>query len=75
MYIGYDGSMVRLASGLRLGGVHGLRWPAMGSEIVMEVSTFIRHLSPVLVLLFLHSRIVTLLGSWEYTLNIRAQGC
>ncbi|KIM51609.1 hypothetical protein SCLCIDRAFT_142949 [Scleroderma citrinum Foug A] len=37
MYIGHDGSMVRLASGLGLGEVHGLRWPAMGSEIVMEV--------------------------------------
>ncbi|KAL4071479.1 histidine phosphatase superfamily [Scleroderma yunnanense] len=37
MYVGHDGSMVRLASGLGLGGVNGLRWPAMGSEIVIEV--------------------------------------
>lgn len=37
MYIGHDGSMVRLAAGLGLGSANGLRWPAMGSEIVMEV--------------------------------------
>ncbi|KIN93474.1 hypothetical protein M404DRAFT_171145 [Pisolithus tinctorius Marx 270] len=37
MYVGHDGSMVRLAAGLGLGRANGLRWPAMGSEIVMEV--------------------------------------
>ena len=69
MYIGHDGSMVRLASGLGLGEVHGLRWPAMGSEIVMEVSTFIC-LSPVTALLFLRSRIVrSFCATWEYIPN------
>jgi len=37
LYIGHDGSMVRLASGLGLGKVTPLRWPAMGSEIALEV--------------------------------------
>ncbi|KAG6330872.1 hypothetical protein ID866_8217 [Astraeus odoratus] len=38
MYVGHDGSMVRLAAGLGLGRTTGsLRWPAMGSEIIMEV--------------------------------------
>ena len=36
-YVGHDGSMIRLAVGLGLGRVAPLRWPAMGSEIVMEV--------------------------------------
>ncbi|KIJ59604.1 hypothetical protein HYDPIDRAFT_33044 [Hydnomerulius pinastri MD-312] len=40
-YVGHDGSMIRLASGLGFAkrGENGgtLRWPAMGSEIVMEV--------------------------------------
>jgi hypothetical protein len=36
-YIGHDGTMIRLASGLGLGKSTPLRWPAMGSEIVMEV--------------------------------------
>ncbi|KAN0078177.1 Histidine phosphatase superfamily [Tylopilus felleus] len=39
-YVGHDGSMIRLAAGLGLGdALNGgtLRWPAMGSEIVMEV--------------------------------------
>ncbi|KAH8115072.1 phosphoglycerate mutase-like protein [Phellopilus nigrolimitatus] len=36
-YVGHDGSMIRLASGLGLGQVAPLRWPALGSEIVMEV--------------------------------------
>lgn len=35
LYVGHDGSMIRLASGL---GIQGpLRWPALGSEVVMEV--------------------------------------
>ena len=38
-YVGHDGSMVRLASGLGFGKIAPLRWPALGSEIVMEVST------------------------------------
>lgn len=40
-YVGHDGSMIRLAAGLGLGSAANggtLRWPAMGSEIVMEVS-------------------------------------
>lgn len=37
-YVGHDGSMIRLASGLGLGKISSLRWPALGSEIVMEVS-------------------------------------
>ncbi|KAG6372592.1 phosphoglycerate mutase-like protein [Boletus reticuloceps] len=39
-YVGHDGSMIRLAAGLGLGHASNggtLRWPAMGSEIVMEV--------------------------------------
>lgn len=36
-YVGHDGSMIRLASGLGLGKITPLRWPAMGSEIVLEV--------------------------------------
>ncbi|RPD63478.1 phosphoglycerate mutase-like protein [Lentinus tigrinus ALCF2SS1-6] len=36
-YVGHDGSMIRLAALLGLGKVSPLRWPAMGSEIVMEV--------------------------------------
>ena len=38
-YVGHDGSMVRLASGLGFGKIAPLRWPALGSEIVMELST------------------------------------
>ena len=38
-YVEHDGSMVRLASGLGFGKITPLRWPALGSEIVMEVST------------------------------------
>jgi hypothetical protein len=37
-YIGDDGSMIRLAAGLGLGKTKALRWPALGSEIVTEVS-------------------------------------
>ena len=36
-YIGHDGSMIRLAAGLGLGKTGSLRWPALGSEFVMEV--------------------------------------
>jgi len=35
IYVGHDGSMIRLASGLGIKGP--LKWPAMGSEISMEV--------------------------------------
>lgn len=38
--MGHDGSMIRLAAGLGLGKASNggaLRWPAMGSEIIMEV--------------------------------------
>lgn len=35
--VGHDGSMIRLASGLGLGKVAPLRWPALGSEIIIEV--------------------------------------
>lgn len=37
-YVGHDGSMIRLAAGLGLGKDQPLRWPAMGSEFVLEVS-------------------------------------
>lgn len=43
-YVGHDGSMIRLASGLGFGNIVPLRWPALGSEIVMEVSIR-RHIS------------------------------
>ncbi|KAF7424379.1 hypothetical protein PC9H_009686 [Pleurotus ostreatus] len=36
-FVGHDGSMIRLASGLGFGKIKPLRWPALGSEIVMEV--------------------------------------
>jgi len=36
-YVGHDGTMIRLAAGLGLGRDRPLRWPALGSEIVMEV--------------------------------------
>ncbi|KAI0772316.1 phosphoglycerate mutase-like protein [Trametes elegans] len=36
-YVGHDGTLIRLAALLGLGKVAPLRWPAMGSEIVMEV--------------------------------------
>lgn len=36
-YVAHDGSMIRLASGLGFGKIAPLRWPALGSEIVMEV--------------------------------------
>lgn len=39
LYIGHDGTMIRLASALGLGRHAPLRWPALGSEIVMEVRT------------------------------------
>lgn len=39
LYVGHDGSMIRLASGLGIGRRAPLRWPALGSEIVMEVRT------------------------------------
>lgn len=35
IYVGHDGSMIRLASGLGIKGP--LKWPSMGSEISMEV--------------------------------------
>jgi hypothetical protein len=41
LYIGHDGSMIRLASGLGIKGP--LRWPALGSEIVMEVGLWSRN--------------------------------
>jgi hypothetical protein len=41
LYVGHDGSMVRLAAGLGFGNAAPLRWPALGSEIVMEVTAFV----------------------------------
>jgi 2-phosphoxylose phosphatase len=39
LYVGHDGSMVRLASGL---GIQGpLRWPALGSEFIFEARRFL----------------------------------
>ena len=37
LYIGHDGTMIRLAAGLGLGKTNPLRWPALGSEIAIEV--------------------------------------
>ncbi|KAI0312899.1 hypothetical protein OF83DRAFT_1143783 [Amylostereum chailletii] len=37
LYVGHDGSLVRLAKGLGLGADAPLRWPALGSEVMMEV--------------------------------------
>ncbi|KAI0054788.1 phosphoglycerate mutase-like protein, partial [Artomyces pyxidatus] len=37
LYVGHDGSLIRLASGLGFGQQSSLRWPALGSEVVMEV--------------------------------------
>jgi hypothetical protein len=39
LYVGHDGSMIRLASGLGIGNQAPLKWPALGSEITMEVRT------------------------------------
>lgn len=39
LYVGHDGSLIRLASGLGFGKTAPLRWPAMGSEVVIEVSS------------------------------------
>ncbi|KAI0673249.1 phosphoglycerate mutase-like protein [Trametes maxima] len=36
-YVGHDGTMIRLASLLGLGKSAPLRWPALGSEILIEV--------------------------------------
>ncbi|KIP12191.1 hypothetical protein PHLGIDRAFT_62597 [Phlebiopsis gigantea 11061_1 CR5-6] len=36
-YVGHDGSMIRLISALGLGAAAPLRWPSLGSELVMEV--------------------------------------
>ncbi|KAI0758759.1 phosphoglycerate mutase-like protein [Fomes fomentarius] len=36
-FVGHDGTMIRLASLLGLGKIAPLRWPALGSEIIMEV--------------------------------------
>jgi hypothetical protein len=37
LYIGHDGTMIRLASLLGFGREQALRWPALGSEVVIEV--------------------------------------
>lgn len=37
LYVGHDGSIIRLASGLGIGAHAPLKWPAFGSEIVVEV--------------------------------------
>lgn len=36
-FVGHDGTMIRVASAFGLGKLSPLRWPALGSEIVMEV--------------------------------------
>jgi hypothetical protein len=38
LYVGHDGTMVRLLAGL---GVVPLRWPAFGAEVVFEVRPFV----------------------------------
>ncbi|KAI0659475.1 phosphoglycerate mutase-like protein [Cubamyces menziesii] len=37
-YVGHDGTLIRLASLLGLGKIAPLRWPALGSELIMEAS-------------------------------------
>ncbi|KAI0791129.1 phosphoglycerate mutase-like protein [Abortiporus biennis] len=37
LYVGHDGSLIRLASGLGFGKIAPLRWPALGSEVAIEV--------------------------------------
>ena len=39
-FVGHDGTMIRVASALGLGKLAPLRWPALGSEIVMEVGPY-----------------------------------
>lgn len=41
-YVGHDGSMIRLISALGLGEAQQLRWPSLGSELVMEVRPCLR---------------------------------
>ncbi|KAJ3529634.1 hypothetical protein NM688_g7829 [Phlebia brevispora] len=36
-FVGHDGTMIRVASAFGIGKLAPLRWPALGSEIVMEV--------------------------------------
>ncbi len=36
-HVGHDGSMIRLSAILGLGQISNLRWPGLGSEMVMEV--------------------------------------
>ena len=47
-YVAHDGSMVRLAALLGFGRNGPLRWPALGSEIVMEVRAHLRRARRVL---------------------------
>ena len=42
-FVGHDGTMIRVASALGIGKLSPLRWPALGSEIVMEVRRFENH--------------------------------
>lgn len=39
LYIGHDGTMIRFAAALGIGKLTPLRWPALGSEIIMEVTS------------------------------------
>ena len=41
LYVAHDGSMIRLAAGLGFGKNGPLRWPAMGSEIALEVCFYL----------------------------------
>jgi hypothetical protein len=43
LYVGHDGSMIRLAAGLGLGHSSPLRGPAMGSELIFEVCHLLTH--------------------------------
>ena len=77
-YVGHDGSMVRLASGL---GIQGpLRWPALGSEFVFEVrgllSAFItsRPLDSPDVVVVICSLLVPLFFSCEFCLDSHRYG-
>ncbi len=47
-FVGHDGTMIRVASALGLGILAPLRWPALGSEIVMEVRSSRRMPQPII---------------------------
>jgi 2-phosphoxylose phosphatase len=42
LHVGHDGSMIRLNALIGLGNITPLRWPGLGSEVIMEVSVLSR---------------------------------